>query len=122
MSALKEKDEIRAPEPGATPLPSGPAAAAILAGGIGAAFYGLMVVLAEASGAIKNALNWYSPAGPLTGKTTMGVIGYLVAWYLLARAWQGKDVDLDKIWKITLALVFVGLLFTFPPFFVLFEG
>lgn len=117
MSAMTDRNDLRNPGSEPQPLPNGPAAAAILAGGIGSAWYGLMVVLVEASKGIKSALNWWNPAGPLTGKTSMGVIGFLVAWFLLARLWKGKNVDLDKIWKISLALIIVGILFTFPPIF-----
>lgn len=122
MLAQREMTDLRAPGSEVAPLRNGPAAAAILAGGVGSAFYGLMVVLVEASAGIKSALTWWNPAGPLTGKTGMGVIGFLVAWYLLARAWKGRDVNLDKVWKVTLALIVVGLIFTFPPFFTLFAS
>ena len=48
-------------------MKNGLAAAALLAGGIGAFGVGLMTVLSEASAAIKTAIIFYAPAGPLSG-------------------------------------------------------
>jgi len=55
-------------------LTNGPAAAAILASGIGSMALGLFTTLAQAITSIKNALNLYDPAGPLSGKTTVAVV------------------------------------------------
>ena len=63
--------------------PSGPAAAAILAAAVGVFVIGLATNLAEVSADLKNALNWWNPAGPLTGKTGVGVIVWLIAWAVL---------------------------------------
>lgn len=104
------------------PLPNGPAAAAILAGGIGTAWYGLMVVLAEGVKAIGNLLNFYKPSGPLSGKTTIGVLGFLLSWVILNNLWKGKDVKVEKVWTISLALIVIGLVLTFPPVFLFFAG
>jgi lysylphosphatidylglycerol synthetase-like protein (DUF2156 family) len=104
------------------PLKSGPAAAAILAGGIGSAFYGFLVVLVELSPAVKTAFTLTKGVGPLSGKTTFGTLGFIVAWVILANMWKGKDVSIDKVWKISLVLIALGLLFTFPPFFQAFTA
>ncbi|GAB4501693.1 MAG: hypothetical protein Fur0035_12370 [Anaerolineales bacterium] len=96
------------------------AAAALLAGGIGALTMGLMTTLGESVAAIGTALNWYSPVGPLAGKTTMAVIVWLIAWAILGNQWKDKDVDFDKIAMIALVLLLLGILGTFPPFFELF--
>ncbi|MGE5590733.1 MAG: hypothetical protein ACM3ZA_09000 [Bacillota bacterium] len=103
------------------PVPMGPASAAILAGGIGTAWYGLMVLLAAASKGMASLLTFYTPVGPLSGKTTVGVAGFLLAWLVLDSLWKDKDIKVSKVWPVTLALVAVGLLFTFPPFFEAFE-
>ena len=103
-----------------SPLPMGPAAAAILAGGIGSAWYGLMVLLAEASKGFGNLLNFYKPVGPLSGKTIVGVAGFLLVWLVLGSLWKDKDVELNKVWPVALVLIILGLVFTFPPFFELF--
>ncbi|MCL5677610.1 MAG: hypothetical protein M1602_07115 [Firmicutes bacterium] len=104
------------------PLPNGPAAAAILAGGIGTAWYGLLVILAESVKNIGNLLNFYKPSGPLSGKTTVGVLGFLLIWAVLHNLWKGKDVEIEKVWTVSLALIVIGLVLTFPPVFLFFAG
>ena len=63
--------------------PEGPIAAAIIAGGVGAAALGVVTTLAEASTDVKDALEWNADVGPLSGKTLVAVIVGLVAWAIL---------------------------------------
>ena len=108
------------PEVEPAPVPNGPAVAAVLAGGIGSAFYGLMVCLSEWFPAVSKAFTLNKGVGPLSGKTTFGMVGFFAAWAILANLWKGKDVNVDKVWKVTLLLIGAGLVFTFPKFFLLF--
>jgi hypothetical protein len=101
-------------------LQNGLAAAALVAGGLGAFAMGLMTVLAEASAAIKTALVFYKPAGPLSGKTTVAVALWLVTWAVLANLWKDKGVDFDRAAKWAFVFLGLGLLATFPPLFTLF--
>jgi hypothetical protein len=101
---------------------TGPAAAAMIAGGAGAFVIGLMTTIAETSEVIKNAFNWVNPVGPLSGKTAVGVFAWLIAWFFLNRAMKDKDSDLVKAFTITIILIVAGLLLTFPPFFTLFAA
>jgi len=103
-------------------LPNGPVVAALVAGGLGAATIGLMTVLAEASEPIKNALNWWNPAGPLTGKSLVGVIVFFVSWVVLHVIFRGKNANFTRAATIALILLGLGLLGTFPPFFTLFAA
>lgn len=103
-------------------LPNGPVAAALIAGGIGSATIGLMTVLAEASQSINDALNWWKPAGPLTGKTLVGVIAFFASWIVLHFIFRGKNVIFARAATIALILLGLGLLGTFPPFFALFAA
>lgn len=98
-------------------LNNGPAAAAILAAGIGGFFLGLITSLAEAIKAVENVLNFYNPVGPLTGKTWVAIALWLVAWAVLGSQWRNRTVDFGKVYKITLILIALGLLGTFPLFF-----
>lgn len=100
----------------------GPAAAAFIAGGIGTFFVGLMTTLAEASAGIKTFLTWSTPVGPLSGKTTVGVLAWLIAWFVLNNMWKGKDYDMRRAFTITLVLIGLGLLLTFPPIFEVFAA
>jgi hypothetical protein len=96
---------------------NGPAAAALLAGGIAAVVYGILIILSEGVPAIGAALNWYNPAGPLSGKTTLTVILWLVIWVILGNQWKDKDVDFQRISTTALVLLVVGVLLTIPPVF-----
>lgn len=95
--------------------------AAMLSGGIGSMAIGLFTVGAEMSSGFKGMLNWYDPAGAISGKTAAGVIVWLIMWVLLNRRWQQSDAPaLNTVFMATLVLVGVGLALTFPPIFTLF--
>jgi hypothetical protein len=100
----------------------GVASAAFVSSGIGCLVIGLMVTGAEMSAGLKNALNWWNPAGPLTGKTLVGVFVWLISWAVLHAMWKDKDMNLGKAFTATLILVAAGFLLTFPPFFELFAA
>jgi hypothetical protein len=95
--------------------PNGPAAAALLAGGIGSAALGLATFVVEASEAVKTSMNWYNPVGPLTGKSSIGIIAFFVAWIILNYVWKGKETNFTRVATISMVLVVIGLILTFPP-------
>jgi uncharacterized membrane protein len=95
--------------------PNGPVAAALLAGGIGSAVLGLLTFGAEASEVIKNLLNWYKPVGPLMGKSSVGILAFVLSWAILNFIWQGKETNFNRIAITAMVLVVIGLIFTFPP-------
>ncbi len=99
------------------PLTNGPAAAAILASGIGCLALGLLTTVAQAFAPAKEALNFYSPTGPMSGKTILATSVWLVAWAMLHFLWRNEQVDFGKIFVVTLVLIALGLLGTFPLFF-----
>jgi len=101
-------------------LSDGPACAAVLAAGIGSFALGVLTTLNEASAKISGMLNLYGPVGPLSGKTGVAVLVWLVAWAVLAGAWKDRQMDFGKVWRASLALVILGLLGTFPLVFDLF--
>jgi len=101
--------------------PNGPVAAALLGGGIGAAVFGLITLFSELSESFGQALNWYNPVGPLSGKSILGIAAYFIAWAVLHSVWKGKEVNnFNSISTIALVLLAVGLLGTFPPVWHLF--
>ena len=99
------------------PLTSGPAAAAILAAGLGCLALGLLTTLVQAFAPAREALNFYSPTGPLSGKTILATAVWLVAWAMLHFLWRSEQVDFGKIFIVTLVLIALGILGTFPLFF-----
>jgi hypothetical protein len=96
---------------------NGLVAAAMLAAGIGSFVLGLMICLAQGSKAIGGILNFYDPVGPLSGKTIVAVVAWLVAWGVLASKWKDQSADFGKVYNATLILVALGLLGSFPLFF-----
>jgi hypothetical protein len=100
---------------------TGPAAAALISSGIGTLFIGLFTMGAVLSEGLREFLNWWNPAGPLTGKTGLAVILWLASWIVMHTRWKDKESDLGRAFIITLVLIGLGLLFTFPPVFEAFE-
>jgi hypothetical protein len=96
---------------------NGPVAAAMLAGGIGCFFLGLMTSLSESSKVIEGILTFSNPVGALSGKTIVAIVFWLVSWAILAGKWKDQSVDFGKIYNVTLILVALGVLGTFPLFF-----
>lgn len=97
--------------------PEGPIAAAILAGGVGAAALGFLTTLAEANENAKEWLDWNADVGPLSGKTIMAVIVWLVAWAVLHLVYRGRPYETRRAFGIAMVLVGLGVLGTFPTFF-----
>lgn len=102
--------------------PEGPIAAAILAGGIGCLALGVFTTLAEASSSIKDWLNWKDDVGPLSGKTGMAVIVWLIAWAVLHAFYRDRPFETRRALTIALVLVGLGALGTFPTFFQAFAS
>lgn len=102
--------------------PNGPVAAALLAGGIGAATIGVMTILSEASEGISLSLAWSAAVGPLTGKVLVSVAVFFIAWLVLHFLFRRKEVNFNTILIVSLVLLIIGLLGTFPPFFELFAS
>lgn len=91
--------------------------AAMLAAGIGCFFLGLITSLAQGSKAIGSLLNFYGPVGPLSGKTIVAIVLWLISWGILAGKWRDQSVNFGKIYTATLILVALGIVGTFPLFF-----
>ena len=96
---------------------NGAAMAAFLASGIGAFAMGLVVVLNEAGILAVPAL--YAPAGGVSGRTTLATVLWLIAWGVLHSRWRGREIDGYRVMKVTLALIALGVLGTFPPLWLL---
>ena len=100
--------------------PSGPAAAVVLAAGLGCFLLGLLTVLTVASGAFSDAMTFSERVGDLAGVTTIATIVFFAAWIGLALAWRRADPPLPRVAALAGLLIALGLLGTFPPFFNLF--
>ena len=102
--------------------PNGPVAAALLGGGFGAATLGVVTTLAEVFKPVNDALNWWKPAGALTGKASVAVAVFFMAWLLFHFVFRGKNINFGRVAVVALILLGLGLVGTFPPFFELFTG
>jgi len=103
-------------------MTNGPAAAAILAAGIGCATLGILALANDALPAIGKLLVFYKPSGGLSGVTTVAIIVWLATWLVLARLWAGRTVALAKVNVLAFAGLAIGLLLTFPPVMDLIQG
>ncbi len=103
-------------------IPNGPAAAAILAAGIGSFALGLFATLGDAFPAIGNFFNFYNPTGPLSGVTTSAIVVWLVAWLVLGKSWAARTVSMAAVNIIAFLGLLLGVLLTFPPFMDLLQG
>ncbi len=96
-------------------LTNGSGAAAILAAAFGSFLVGLLAVLADKIAGLKSLLIFYKPTGPLSGVTTVALVGWFVAWAILDGRWRKRDVALGRVNAIALVLLALSLLLTFPP-------
>ena len=119
MTTMEQAE--RTPEVTEAEPPSGPAAAAILAVGIGTLILGILTTWSEASTGFADALQWNDRVGPLSGKTIISVIAYFGSWGALHLIWRRSNPPLRRIVWITVALIALGLIGTFPKFFQQFE-
>jgi len=101
---------------------NGPAAAALLAGGIGSAAMGLITLIYELNdkSGFATFLKWNKGVGALSGKSSLAIIIFFVAWAILHYIWKDKNTNFAQISSVAIALLVVGLLGTFPPFWHLF--
>jgi hypothetical protein len=92
---------------------NGGAMAAFLGGGIGAFTMGAVVLLDEAG--IFAAPTLYTPAGGVSGRTTLATIVWLIAWVVLHNRWKAREIAPGRVGAVTLILIALGVLGTFPP-------
>jgi hypothetical protein len=95
--------------------PNGPVAAAVLSCGLGGCILGVLAIAADASKHLAAALNFYNPAGPLSGVTTVAIALWLITWAVLAGRWKTKTLAFSKVTAVAFLFLALGLLLTFPP-------
>ena len=101
--------------------PEGPISAAILAAGVGAFALGLLTTLGAASHSVSDWLNLDDAVGPLSGKTIFAVVAWLVAWAILWVVYRNRPFETRTALIISLVLIGLGVIGTFPTFFQAFE-
>lgn len=101
---------------------NGPAAAAVLAAGIGGCILGVLSIAGDAFRGVARALNFWTPTGPLSGVTDITILVWLLSWFALSRLWGRRNLELRRVNLAAALLFIVGLLLTFPPFMDLLQG
>jgi hypothetical protein len=97
--------------------PFGPAAAVVVAAGIGAFVLGLLTTLNEASTDVHDFLTFDDGVGPLSGKTILGGGAFFVAWAVLHVLWRERNPPMRAVLLAAGILLLLGLIGTFPTFF-----
>ena len=92
---------------------NGTAMACFLGAGVGAFAMGAIVLLNETG--LFAAPTLYAPAGGVTGRTTLATIVWLLSWGVLHHWWKAREVPSARVYAVTLILVALGVLGTFPP-------
>jgi hypothetical protein len=122
-SPERNADTVRTEAPDAAgTLVNGPAAAAILAAGIGCFAVGVFALAGDAVPAIARFFTFYTPTGPLSGVTTSAIVVWLLSWFVLSRQWGSRSVALGRVTAVAFVLLALGVLLTFPPFMDLLQG
>jgi hypothetical protein len=84
-----------------------------MAAAIGAFAMGALVIASEAG--LFTAPSLYGPAGGLSGRSTLAVVAWGVAWAVLHARWRGRSLAVRRIFVATVALVASSVIMTFPP-------
>jgi membrane associated rhomboid family serine protease len=99
--------------PDAQGQPNGAAMAAMLAAAIGSAAFGVLVLLGATG--VYSAPVLYAPAGGLSTRSTLAVVAWLIAWFVLHRGWKDRTVSVSRVGAWTFSLVVASIAATFPP-------
>ena len=94
---------------------NGPVAAAVLSCGFGCFILGTLAVATDGSRHLAAMLNFYNPAGTLSGVTTVAVVLWLIICTVLAARWKAKTLAFGKVTAIAFLFLGLGLMLTFPP-------
>jgi len=117
----REEDADAMAPAASTVATDGAVAAALLATGVACAVMGIVVVATNADPAFRALLTRvWSPGGPLPGKALVATLAGLASWIVLHWSLRGRGLSGTLVRRITFALIGVGVLGTFPPFYYLF--
>lgn len=81
-----------------------------------------MSVLTAVFDPLSGALKFFGLADDISGVSTLMVAVWLLSWLVLHQLWRQRQVRFSRVLVVTLLLVALGLLGTFPPFTKVFGG
>lgn len=94
----------------------------MLAAAIGSFVLAIIALAGDKSVSIADDLNFYRPTGPLSGVTTVAMVVWFLTWGLLEWRWGKRVVAMSRINRVSIALLVLGILLTFPPIVDLLSG
>lgn len=108
---------------GSSAQTTGPAAAAVLSGGLGLLALGIAQVLSEVSEAFTHAMQalgnlWIPGAagiGPYSGKETIALLVWVGSWFVLHSLLKRREVNLVAAGALALGLVGLATTLLWPP-------
>jgi hypothetical protein len=107
--AQQEAQDVRARD--------GAAAAALLAAVIGILVLAVAIVVAEANTDFSDWLKWDNEVGPLSGKSSLGLIAWAASWPVLHILLYRRDRVLLAASAISLVLFVAAMVLMLPPVF-----
>ena len=110
---------VETAEQAAARVKNGAAAATMFGAGFGGVIFGILIVLNEHIPAFKAAMTLTKPVGSLSGKSILGIVGWLASWAALHLLLRNREVSPRTMVAITAVLVILTLLLSFPPVFML---
>jgi hypothetical protein len=72
-------------------------------------------------GPVGKSITLHSGIGPYSGKQTISIVVWIIAWLILSKLLVNKDVDEQKIFRCTIIIYALATLLIFPPFLDLFD-
>jgi hypothetical protein len=97
--------------------PFGPAAAVLLATGVGALVLGVLTTISEASEDVHDFLEFFGRVGPLSGKTVIAGAVFFGSWGALAWILGHGNPPFKATVVATGVMLAIGFVMTFPIFF-----
>lgn len=95
---------------------NGSAAAAMVAASVGCCALAVLATIGDASKSAASLLTFWKPTGPLSGVSTLAIVGWLLVWAVLARRWRARDCAWARVNLAVGILLAAAFLLTFPPF------
>jgi hypothetical protein len=77
---------------------------------------GLFYLLGDKSATCNHLLSIYPASGALSGVLVLGLLVWLLCWAVLARRWSSRPPNVATAIRMSILLLLVSLLLTFPPF------
>jgi hypothetical protein len=88
---------------------------------VGSLVLAILVVIAEANESFATSLAYSDRVGPLSGKTIWATAAFLASWAALGIWLRDRDLAWKPVLWVSVVLIALGLIGTFPEFFQAFE-